>query len=61
MADYKELWSLKHENQRLSETNKFLKEEINNIFDKMTDPEMSVANSRKSFRGCQRLLQRESA
>ena len=38
ITDYKELWALRNENQELSEVNQFLKEEINNIFDKLTDP-----------------------
>ena len=39
MADYKELWALRDENQRLTETNQLLKDELINIFDKLTDPE----------------------
>lgn len=39
MADYKELWSLRNENQSLSETNQLLKNELINIFDKLADRE----------------------
>ena len=37
--NYKELWSLRKENQRLTETNQILNDELINIFDKLTDPE----------------------
>ena len=39
MADYKELWSLREENQRLSETNQILKDEMINVLDRLVDPE----------------------
>ncbi|MCH5233903.1 MAG: hypothetical protein J1E16_01300 [Muribaculaceae bacterium] len=41
IADYKELWSLREENQRLSVTNQILKDELINIFDKLVNPENS--------------------
>ena len=39
MADYKELWELRDQNQYLSEANLFLKDEFNNILSLLTDPE----------------------
>ena len=42
MADYKELWELRDQNQYLSEANQFLKDEFNNILTLLTDPETRV-------------------
>ena len=39
MADYKELWELRDQNQYLSEANQFLKDEFNHILTLLTDPE----------------------
>ena len=39
MADYKELWELRDQNQYLSETNQFLKNELINLLDNLADPE----------------------